>query len=227
VLISKGRVSVDGRTARIGEKVDPETVRVEVDGIPLPVAPDLASYLVYKPVGTVSTADDPQGRPIVIDLVPGTPRVVPAGRLDVDSEGLMVLTNDGDLTLRITHPRYGVHKTYVALVSGRVEPSVLRRLTAGVDLDDGPASAVSARLIDRSHGTSLVEVVMGEGRKRIVRRLMDAVGHPVQRLVRTGIGTVRDGSLTPGGYRPLTIGEIRGLYELAGKEASDDGRADA
>lgn len=198
-----------------------DTARVEIDGVPLPVAPDLATYLVYKPVGTVSTAADPHGRRVVVDLVPDSPRVYPAGRLDADSEGLMVLTNDGDLTLRITHPRFGVHKTYVVLVTGIVESPTIRRLTGCIDLNDGPAAAVSARLIDRSGHTSLVEVVMGEGRKRIVRRMMDAVGHPVERLVRTAIGPVRDGSLAPGAYRTLTIEEIRELY-AAGAEASDD-----
>jgi len=222
-LIGNGRVSVDGHVARIGEKVDPETARITIDGIPLPVAPDLATYLVYKPVGVVSTADDPQGRPIVVDLVPDQPRVYPAGRLDADSEGLMILTNDGDLTLHVTHPRFGVHKTYVVLVSGVVEPATIRRLRGGVDLDDGTATAISARVIDRSPDTSLVEVVIGEGRKRIVRRMMDACGHPVRRLVRTAIGPVRDGSLSPGAYRALTIEEVRGLYEQ-GQEVSDEGR---
>lgn len=124
-------MTVDGERAHVGQRVDPSAVHVEVDGLPLPLAPDLASYLVYKPVGTVSTADDPQGRPTVVELVPATNRVYPAGRLDADSEGLMILTNDGDLTLRITHPRYGVHKTYVVLVAGTVEPATLRRLTGG------------------------------------------------------------------------------------------------
>jgi 23S rRNA pseudouridine2605 synthase len=213
--------------ALIGEKIDPETARVEIDGIPLPVAPDLASYLLYKPFGTVSTADDPQGRPIVVDLVPPEPRVYPAGRLDAASEGLMILTNDGDLALRITHPRYGVHKTYVVLVTGAVDQSTIRLLTAGVELEDGPARAISARLIDRSGDTSLVEVTMGEGRKRIVRRMMEAIGHPVERLVRTAIGPIRDGSLRPGAYRPLSIEEIRSLHE-AGEEAPDGaGQQDA
>ena len=220
ILIGKGRVTVDGETAHLGQKIDPATAHVEIDGVPLPVAPDLATYLVYKPVGTVSTADDPGGRPIVVDLVPPEPRVYPAGRLDADSEGLMILTNDGDLTLHVTHPRYGVHKSYVILVDGDVEPATIRRLVGGVDLDDGPAAAVSARVIDRSNGTSLIEVVMGEGRKRIVRRMMDAVGHPVRRLVRTAIGAVRDGTLAPGTYRTLTIDEIRGLY-TAGKDTTD------
>ena len=194
---------------------------MHIDGLPLPLAPDLASYLVYKPVGTVSTVDDPQGRPTVVDLVPTGERVYPAGRLDADSEGLMVLTNDGDLTLRLTHPRFGVHKTYVVLVSGTIEPVALRRLTDGVDLEDGPAAAVTARLLDQSDGRALVEIIMGEGRKRIVRRMLDTVGHPVTRLVRTAIGPIRDGSLKAGEHRELTIDEIRAVYAV-GEEGSDD-----
>jgi len=215
-------VTVNGERAHVGQKIDPTVAQVEVDGLPLPLAPDLASYLVYKPVGTVSTADDPEGRPTVVQLVPTTDRVYPAGRLDADSEGLMVLTNDGDLTLRITHPRYGVHKTYVVLVAGTVEPATVRRLIGGVQLDDGPASAVAARLLDQSDGRSLVELTMGEGRKRIVRRMFDDVGHPVERLVRTAIGPIRDGSLKPGEHRTLTIDEIRSLYSAAREVA--DGR---
>ena len=188
--------------------------------MPLPIAPDLAYYAVYKPVGTVSTADDPQGRPTVVGLVPDGPRVYPAGRLDADSEGLMVLTNDGDLTLRITHPRFGVHKTYVVLVTGVVESATVRRLTNGIELDDGPAAAVSARIVDRSSDTSLVEITMGEGRKRIVRRMFDAVDHPVRRLVRTSIGPLRDTLLSPGQSRPLSIDEVRALYQ-AGEEVPD------
>ena len=181
---------------------------------------------MYKPVGTVSTADDPQGRPTVVELVPTDLRVYPAGRLDADSEGLMVLTNDGDLTLRLTHPRFGVHKTYVLLVSGVVEPVVLRRLTEGVDLDDGPAAAISTRLLDQSDDRALVEITIGEGRKRIVRRMMAAVGHPVERLVRTAIGPIRDGSLKAGQHRTLTIEEIRAIYAV-GEESPDDRPADS
>ena len=190
-------------------------MRVEIDGLPLPLAPDLASYLVYKPVGMVSTAEDPQGRPTVVQLVPTTVRVYPAGRLDADSEGLMILTNDGDLTLRITHPRYGIHKLYVVLVAGTVEPTTLRRLGEGLQLDDGPASALKTRLLDQSGTHSLVEVTMGEGRKRIVRRMFDEIGHPVERLVRTAIGPIRDPSLKAGEYRTLTVDEIRALYAAA------------
>jgi len=215
-------VTVDGEPAHLGQKIDPSEQRVHIDGLPLPLAPGLASYLVYKPVGTVSTADDPQGRPTVVELVPTSIRVYPAGRLDADSEGLMVLTNDGDLTLRLTHPRFGVHKTYVVLVSGTVEPASLRRLTDGLQLEDGPAMAVAARLLDQSDGRALVEITMGEGRKRIVRRMFDLVGHPVERLVRTAIGPIRDGSLKAGEHRTLTIEDIRAVYAL-GEEGSDDG----
>jgi 23S rRNA pseudouridine2605 synthase len=217
VLIQRGRVTVDGEAAHLGQKIDPSTANVEIDGIRLPVAPDLASYIVYKPVGTVSTADDPHGRPIVVDLVPREPRVYPAGRLDADSEGLMVLTNDGDLALRITHPRYGVHKTYVVLAAGMLRPATVRRLIDGVDLDDGPAAAVDARIIDESEGRSLVEITMNEGRKRIVRRMFDVVGHPVERLVRTAIGPIRDANLAPGEHRELSVDEIRAMY-AAGEE---------
>jgi 23S rRNA pseudouridine2605 synthase len=210
-------VLVDGEVARVGQKIDPSTGRVEVDGLPLPLAPELVSYLIYKPLGVVSTAEDPQGRPTVVELVPAGRRVYPAGRLDADSEGLMILTNDGDLTLRVTHPRYGIHKTYVVLVGGTLDQATLRRITSGIELDDGPAAAVAARLLDESEGRSLVEVRMAEGRKRIVRRMFHELGHPVERLVRTAIGPIRDSSLKAGKHRALTIDEIRSLY-AAGEE---------
>ena len=205
----------------MGQQADPASAEIRIDGVPLPVAPGLASYLVYKPPGVVTTTSDPQGRPIVTDLVPDEPRIFPVGRLDVDSEGLIILTNDGDLTLRLTHPRYGVHKTYVAMVDGHIDAAALRRLTDGVMLDDGPAAAVSAKLVDRYREASIVEIVMGEGRNRIVRRMLAAAGHPVQRLTRTAIGPLRDGRLAPGSSRPLTIVEIRDLYAAAGDD--DDG----
>ena len=181
----------------------------------LPVRPDLVYLLLNKPAGVISTADDPQGRPTVVGLVdPGT-RVYPVGRLDADSEGLLVLTNDGDLAERLTHPRYGVTKTYLALVQGHPGRPALRRLTEGVDLEDGPARAASARTIDRSGDGSLVEVVMTEGRNREVRRMLDAVGHPVRRLVRTAIAGLVDRDLKPGDHRPLTLEEVRRLYGAA------------
>ncbi len=213
-------MSVDGRPAHLGQKVDPEQVSITVDGIPLPVAPDLRYYLVYKPPGVVSTAADTHGRPTVVDLVPGDVRVYPVGRLDIDSEGLMVLTNDGDLTLRLTHPRYGVPKTYVALVDGVPTPGELHRLVEGVELDDAVARAESARILDRLGGRSLVEIVMREGRKREVRRMFAAVGHEVERLTRVAIGPLVDRDLPPGGSRPLTLEEVRALYAAATEPAS-------
>jgi len=198
---------------------------VTVDGVPLPVRPGLVYYLLYKPPGVVSTAHDPQGRPTVIGLVPESPRVYPVGRLDADSEGLLLVTNDGDLTARLTHPRFGVRKTYVAEVRGTPLRSELRRLTEGVELEDGPARATAARLLEAVSGRALVEIVMTEGRKREVRRLLDAVGFPVVRLTRVAVGTVRDRSLRPGTWRELTVHEIRSLYDeswAAWEDGPDD-----
>lgn len=212
-----GRVTVDGAPAHLGQKVDPQTAQVMVDGLPLPVRPDLVHYLVYKPVGVVSTADDPQGRPTVVGLVPAETRVYPVGRLDTDSEGLIIVTNDGDLTAHVTHPRFGVTKTYLAQVAGHPGRSTLQTLQAGVVLDDGPARAQRARVVARDDRSSLVELVMGEGRNREVRRLLAAVGHDVLGLVRIAVGPIRDPDLAPGTWRPLAVGEIRALY-AAGRE---------
>ncbi len=211
-MVRAGRVTVDGRAAHLGQKVDPATARVEVDGIPLPIRPDLVYYLLFKPAGVVSTASDPQGRPTVVDLVPKGTRVYPVGRLDADTEGLVILTNDGDLAARVTHPRHGVGKTYLARVTGNPGRAALRALIAGVELEDGPARAREARLVSQQRGEALVQLVMGEGRKREVRRLLAAVGHPVLALVRTAIGPVTDRGLKPGAWRELTLDEIRSLY---------------
>ncbi|MFP3914676.1 MAG: pseudouridine synthase, partial [Actinomycetota bacterium] len=185
-LIARGRVKVDGRTASVGDRVDPHTQTVEVDGRPIPVRPGLVTYLVNKPPGVISTARDPQGRRVVTDLVPDSPRVYPVGRLDADSEGLMLLTNDGTLADLVTHPRHGIEKTYLVMVEGDPGPWV-EDLTRGVDLEDGPARASRARVVDSSRGRTLVEMVMGEGRNREVRRMCRAVGKDVIRLVRTAV----------------------------------------
>lgn len=214
-LIAAGRVTVDGRVAVLGDRVNPESQVVAVDGIPLPVAPNLVTYLLYKPVGVISSAYDPHGRPIVTDLVPSSPRVVPVGRLDLDSEGLLLVSNDGELILRVTHPRYGVKKTYVATVAGRPTDATMRQLRRGVELEDGPARAERARVLQSTGSTSLVEIVVAEGRNREVRRMMDAVGHPVDRLVRTSIGPISDRSLRPGHWRALSTDEVRQLYQAA------------
>lgn len=207
---------MDGVTAHVGQKVDEATALVAVDGIPVPVRSDLVFYLLYKPAGVVTTASDPQGRPIVLDLVPEAPRVFPAGRLDAETEGLLILTNDGDFAHLLTHPRYGITKTYVAAVEGAPGTGAVRSLTRGVDLEDGPARAIAARVVAGGSGETLVEVVMGEGRKREVRRMLAAIGHPVRRLVRVGIGPLRDRALKPGTWRHLTVEEIRAFYASAG-----------
>ena len=215
-MIREGRVTVDGVAAHLGQKIDPNVAKVEVDGVPLPVRPDLVHYLVYKPLGVVSTASDPEGRRTVIDLVPGDTRVYPVGRLDTDSEGLIIVTNDGDLTAVVTHPRNGVTKTYLARVSGHPGKDALEKLRSGVELEDGPARVVAVRVMDRSPASSLLEVVMGEGRNREVRRLLTAVGHEVEALARTAIGPIRDQKLDPGKWRRLTTEEVRSLYRGAG-----------
>lgn len=190
-----------------------------VDKVPLPIRPGLVHYLVYKPAGVVSTADDPQGRPTVVGLVPDTTRVYPVGRLDADSEGLIIVTNDGDLTESVTHPRHGVTKTYLVRVAGDLGKGAVRALTEGVVLEDGPAAAIEARVIDRHGGETLLEMVMGEGRKREVRRMLEFVGHEVLGLVRIAIGPVRDPALRPGEWRMLSLDEVRALYRAAGAQA--------
>jgi len=215
-LVKAGRVVVDGAPAHLGQKVDPDSALVLVDGVPLPVRPGLVHYLLNKPRGVVSTVEDPHAERTVVELVPADTRVYPVGRLDADSEGLIILTNDGDLTEAITHPSHGVTKTYLARVKGSPGVAALRNLIEGVELDDGPAHAVSARVIDRIGPETLVEVVMLEGRKRQVRRMLAAVGHDVVRLVRLAIGPIQDRSLRPGEWRPLTVEEVRDLYRAAG-----------
>ena len=206
-LIAAGRITVDGVVAILGRRVDPETALIEVDGAPIGVRPGLVHYLLNKPTGVVTTADDPQGRPTVVGLVPDEPRVFPVGRLDADTEGLLLLTNDGELTHRLTHPSFGVEKEYVAEVQGVPTRAVLRRLREGIDLEDGPTAPARVALLD----ASLVRLTIHEGRNRQVRRMCEAVGHPVLRLVRTRIGPIADRSLAPGEWRPLTGDEIRAL----------------
>ena len=215
-LIGEGRVRVDGEMAVLGRRVDPETALIEVDGAPVGVRPDLVHYVLNKPAGVVTTADDPQGRPTVVGLVPNEPRVFPVGRLDVDTEGLLLLTNDGELAHRLTHPSYGVEKEYVAEVEGLPTRAVLRRLREGVELDDGPTAPARATLVD----PSVVRLTIHEGRNRQVRRMCEAVGHSVVRLVRTRIGPLADRSLAPGAWRELTGDEVRSLQRAVAEPGS-------
>jgi 23S rRNA pseudouridine2605 synthase len=217
-LIAAGRVEVDGRVVREqGIRVDPEQAAIRVDGVTVPTAPGSVILAVNKPRGVLSTMSDDRGRPCLGDLVADRPeRLFHVGRLDAETEGLILLTNDGDLAHRLAHPSHGVAKTYVATVAGPLSRGVGRRLTAGVDLDDGPARAVSFRVLQQAPGRVLVELVMHEGRNRIVRRMLDAVGHPVQALVRTQMGPIRLGQQRPGSARVLSAAETRALYRAAG-----------
>ncbi|MGH9062950.1 MAG: pseudouridine synthase [Acidimicrobiales bacterium] len=206
-LIRAGRVTVNGLPAQLGQRVDPDADRVAVDGRPVGVRPDLVYYLLNKPTGVITTASDPAGRPRVLDLVPAHPRVFPVGRLDADTEGLLVLTNDGELAQHLTHPSFGVEKEYLAEVEGTPLPGVLRQLRQGVALDDGRTSPAKVGVV----GPGTLRLVLHEGRNRQVRRMCAAVGHPVRRLVRTRIGPIVDRSLGPGQWRQLTVDEVRSL----------------
>ena len=209
--IRAGRVAVDGTKIMLGDRVDVSSQQVTLDGVPIPVNPALHTYLLYKPKGVISSASDPEGRPTVVDLVASEVRLYPVGRLDYDSEGLILLTNDGELANRVTHPRYGIEKRYVARVNGSPSASEIRRLTKGIDLEDGTAHAVSAHVVDRRGAETLVELTMGEGRNREVRRMFEALGFELTGLVRTAIGPITDRSLKAGESRRLTVAEIRGL----------------
>ncbi|MFO7589288.1 MAG: pseudouridine synthase [Acidimicrobiia bacterium] len=214
----------------MGDRVDPLHDHLTVDDVPVVTRPDLVYYLLQKPVGYVTTASDPQGRNTVVELVPPDPRVFPVGRLDRDTEGLLILTNDGDLAQLLTHPRHGVEKTYLAEVTGAVTPAVLRSLREGIDLDDGPTAPARARVRQETGGRSALELAIHEGRKRQVRRMCKAMGLRVERLVRTKIGPVRDLSLATGDWRHLEPGEVRALYEaahtVAGPVAGDSATGD-
>jgi 23S rRNA pseudouridine2605 synthase len=219
-LIEAGSVTVNGEVAALGRRVDPDHDLIEVDGAAIGVRPGSVYYLLNKPLGVITTADDPQGRRTVVDLVPPEPRVFPVGRLDGDTEGLLLLTNDGELTHRLTHPSFGVDKEYLAHVDGSPSRGALRTLREGVDLDDGRTAPASASLV----GDGVVKLVIHEGRNRQVRRMCEAVGHPVRRLVRTRIGPLRDVHLRPGEWRELTQDEVRSLERAVRR--SPDGPVD-
>jgi 23S rRNA pseudouridine2605 synthase len=206
-LIAEGRVTVNGETAELGRRVDVGRDVVAFDNVALPVLPGLVHYLLHKPAGIVTTAHDPFGRPTVLTLVPDAPRVFPVGRLDADTEGLLVLTNDGDLAQRLTHPSFGVEKEYLVEVDGVPSAGDLRRLRLGIDLDDGKTAPATVGVV----APGVIRMVIHEGRNRQIRRMCDAVGHPVRRLVRTRIGPVTDAHLKPGSWRALDPSEVRAL----------------
>lgn len=209
-LIAEQRVTVNGEVAILGRRVDPETDLVEVDGAPIGVRPGLVYYLLNKPSGVVTTSKDTHGRPTVVELVPAEPRVFAVGRLDAETEGLLLLTNDGDLANRIAHPSHGVDKEYLAEVDGgALSPGQLRQLRDGIELEDGVTAP--ARVSQPEPG--LLRLTIHEGRNRQVRRMCAAVDHPVIRLIRTRVGPLIDRSLAPGESRELTAGERRSLTE--------------
>ncbi|MEO6627816.1 MAG: pseudouridine synthase [Aquihabitans sp.] len=217
-LIADGQVTVNGEIAELGRRVDPEHDRVEVGGVAIGVKPGLVHYLLNKPAGVVTTASDPQGRPTVVGLVPDEPRVFPVGRLDLATEGLLLLTNDGDLANRIAHPSHGVEKEYLAEVAEEPSRAALRLLREGVELDDGVTAPAKVALV----APTLVRLTIHEGRNRQVRRMLDAVGHPVVRLIRTRIGPLADRRLEPGGWRVLTSEELRSLERAVAGPALPD-----
>jgi 23S rRNA pseudouridine2605 synthase len=216
-IMVAGLVEVDGEVVtRLGTKVDPRTAVIRVDGKRLPPISPHVYLVLNKPRGVVSTMSDPEGRRTLSDLVADRPeRLFHVGRLDTDTSGLLLLTNDGDFAQRMAHPSYEVDKTYVAEVEGEVYRRILKQLLEGVTLEDGPVTVSKARIVEATPTKSIIELVIHEGRNRIVRRLLDHVGYPVRRLTRTAIGPVRLGRLPVGELRPLTNSELGDLLDSA------------
>ena len=226
-LIADGRVSVDGiSVTEAGVRVDPLTQEIRVDGSRILTNPELITLMLHKPAGVVTTMEDPEGRPTVAQYgrdylaehpeLPDSLRLVHVGRLDTETEGLLLLSNDGELSHRLMHPSFEIAKTYVAIVEGQVEPWVPRKLRRGIELEDGEAKADRVTVKDSGPRGSIVEITLHSGKNRIVRRMLDAVGHPVTRLARTRLGPLRLGSLRPGETRPLSGEEIAALQQEVG-----------
>ncbi|MFI5496555.1 pseudouridine synthase [Actinoplanes sp. NPDC051859] len=217
-LIFRRRVTVNGRVATLGDKVDPATAEIHVDGQRIITDTKLVYLAMNKPRGVVSSMDDEKGRNELADFLGMfEQRIFHVGRLDADSEGLLLLTNDGTLAHKLMHPSFGVAKTYLAEVAGPLPRNVGRRLLAGIELEDGPAKVDAFKLVDAIGKTAQVELTLHEGRKHIVRRMMDEVGHPVSRLIRTAVGPIRLGDLRPGGFRHLSMAEIGALFKTVGE----------
>jgi 23S rRNA pseudouridine2605 synthase len=217
-LIAAGRVSVDGVVVReLGVRVDPAAAVVHVDGLRIQLDTSLVTIALNKPLGVVSTMHDPEGRPSLAQLVQHRDeRLFHVGRLDAETEGLLLLTNDGELANRLAHPKYEVAKTYLAHVEGRVAGNVANKMLHGIQLEDGPAKVDSYRIVDSTPQAALIEVTLHEGRNRIVRRMFEEVGHPVTRLVRTQIGPIKLGALRSGTTRVLSQAEVGSLMGLVG-----------
>ncbi len=212
-----GRVWVDGRPATtLGMRVDPTRSQIEVDGQRVHVSTDHEYILLNKPSGVVTTVSDPQGRPTVMDLIRSDRRVYPVGRLDADTQGVLLLTDDGELTHRMSHPRYEIPRTYVVEVKGLVPEAAVRRLVAGVRLEDGPARAKTAKVIRSAGSRTQLELVLTEGRKREVRRMLESIGFPALKLVRTRFGPLTLRGLKAGKTRLLTPQEVGELHKIVG-----------
>jgi len=215
-LIAAGRVQINGREATLGDRVDPSSDEVRVDGAKVNVDPELRTFALHKPRDVTTTMRDPHAERDLTHFLPKGVHVFPVGRLDRDTEGLLLLTNDGALAHRLTHPRYAIEKEYLAEVDRPPSNRQLSRLRRGVELDDGIARAVDARSAGGARGRGGVRVVMVEGRKREVRRMLDAIGLPVRRLVRVRVGPIRLGRLRPGDLAELEPEDVRALYRVAG-----------
>lgn len=213
-MIAEGRISVNGEVAVLGRRIKPETDVVEVDGTLVGVAPDLVHYLLHKPAGVVSTAADTHDRPVVTDIVPQEPRVWPVGRLDLETEGLLLISNNGELTHRLTHPSFSVDKEYLAELNGEPKPGDLRAWRQGIELEDGMTAPAKASLVS----PRVLRLIIHEGRNRQVRRMCDARGFRVRRLVRTRIGPLTDTTLKPGEWRELSPEEVRSLEVATGSK---------
>ena len=213
--IDAGRVAVDGTVATIGDKADPLLEKVTVDGHPIGQSEDTVTILLNKPVGYVTTMRDPEGRSVVSDLLTDVPqRVVPVGRLDLTTEGLLLMTNDGALAQQLSHPSFHVEKTYLARVHGLVDAAAIAKLSRGVQLDDGITAPARVKLVRTTRTNSWLELTIHEGRNRQVRRMCEALGYPVSRLKRIAYAFLREDNLKPGQYRRLTTKEISRLKGL-------------
>jgi 23S rRNA pseudouridine2605 synthase len=224
-LIAAGRVALNGAVVRdVGVRADPARDRITVDGRPLPPPASPRYVLLHKPAGYLSARHDPRGRPVVTDLVPDGARLYPVGRLDVDVEGLLLLTNDGALTHRLLHPRYALPRVYEAEVAGRVSRRDLGRWRGGVVLDDGPARPLDVRLLASGEEWSRLRLTFAEGRKHEVKRYCEALGHPVRRLRRVAFGPLRLGDLPPGAARELDADEVRRLRAAVARDPAPSAR---
>ena len=214
-IIAAGRVTVNSKVAILGQRVDPETDAIAVDEVAVAVRPGLVYYLLNKPAGVVTTASDTHSRPTVLDNLPPEPRVFPVGRLDMETEGVLILTNDGDLAHRLTHPSYGVSKSYTANLASSPSPGDLRLLREGIQLEDGMTAPAKVSL----PSPDVLRITIHEGRNRIVRRMCEHIGCKVRRLVRHRFGPLTAGKLAPGEWRDLTIQEVRSLERAAAESA--------